>query len=67
MMKWCVGGTHLPLGGHATVTSGDTDDEGIKGGQLGGCDNLVVGFRGCVQFCQDFFGKCFGNPDRKSE
>lgn len=50
--------THLPLAGEVAVTCGDTEEEGIVGGEgFGGNLGNVAGLRGRTHLGQDLLGK----------
>ena len=55
-------GTHLPLGGEVTETGGDTEEEGVIGGEdLGGDDGVCWFCRG-VHLGEDLGGEGLGDP-----
>lgn len=56
-------GTHFPLRGEVTVTSGDTEEECVKGGKLRGGDDFVVRLGGRMHLREDLLGEGLGNPD----
>ena len=53
--------TYLPLCWEVTVTSGDTEQVCVEGGELLGGDDFVIGFRRGVHLGQDFLRECLGD------
>lgn len=56
---------YLQLSWEATVASGDTKDEGIKVGELGGGDDGVAGLGGGVHLGQYLLRESLGNPSKE--
>lgn len=56
-------GTHFPLRGEVTVTSGDTEEEGIELAKVLGMKDGIVGLRGRIHLGQDFLREGLLNPD----
>jgi hypothetical protein len=57
---------HLPLAGEVAITSGDTHDEGVEGGERVGVDDRVVRLRGRVHLREDFLRQSLRDSSRKS-
>lgn len=55
--------THLPLSREVTVTSGDTEEEGIEIAKVLGGKDGIVGLWGRIHLGQDFLREGLLNPD----
>jgi hypothetical protein len=55
--------THLPLSREVTVTSGDTEEEGIELAKVLGMKDGIVGLRGRIHLGQDFLREGLLNPN----
>ena len=55
--------THLPLSREVTVTSGDTEEDGIELGKFVGAKDGIVGLRGRIHLGQHFLREGLGDPD----
>lgn len=53
---------YLPLGGERTVTSGDTEEEGIVVDKLARGEDGIVGLRWGMEFGQNFITECLLDP-----
>ena len=54
--------THLPLSREVTVTSGDTQDEGVEIGKVAGGKDGIIGLGGRIHLGQDFLREGLLNP-----
>lgn len=52
----------LPLSGEVAVTSRNSKEERIVGGELIGGDDGEIGLGWCVHLCENFLRKRLGNP-----
>lgn len=59
--------TYLPLAGEVSVTGGDTEDERVELGELGGREDGVVGLGGSVQGLEDLLGEGLGDSEQRCE
>lgn len=55
--------THLPLSWEVTVTSGDTEEDGIEIAKVVGVKDGMVGLRGRIHLGQNLLREGLRNPD----